>query len=347
MVFSKKLVDWYKVNKRDLPWRDISNAYRIWISEIILQQTKVSQGLPYYLKFIDTFPNVADLANANLDNVMKIWQGLGYYSRARNMHTTAKIIVNDYNGEFPNDYTQILALPGIGPYTAAAISSFAFNLPHAVVDGNVVRVLSRVFGLNLDFYSKIGKEKFYELADKCLIKNNPSLYNSAIMDFGSIQCLYKSPNCYNCPMQDFCFAFNKNLINKLPKKSKKVKKKIKFINFLVIDFNDRVAVLKKNSGIWKDMYEFPSIETKKEVDLDSLTNSDNWKSIFKYRDFEILNVSKTYTHQLTHQKIIAKFWHISSKSDLKKNLDFVKKSNLNSLPMSRLMEKFLESNYLK
>ena len=157
MIFSKKLVDWYKVNKRDLPWRDISSAYRIWISEIILQQTKVSQGLPYYLKFIDTFPKVDDLANANLDNVMKIWQGLGYYSRARNMHVTAKIIVNDYNGEFPNDYTQILALPGIGPYTAAAISSFAFNLPHAVVDGNVVRVLSRFFGLNLDFNSKIGK----------------------------------------------------------------------------------------------------------------------------------------------------------------------------------------------
>ena len=165
MVFSKKLVDWYKVNKRDLPWRDISSAYRIWISEIILQQTKVSQGLPYYLKFIDTFPKVDDLANANLDNVMKIWQGLGYYSRARNMHATAKIIVNDYNGEFPNDYTQILALPGIGPYTAAAILSFAFNLPHAVVDGNVVRVLSRVFGLSLDFNSKRGKEKFYELAD--------------------------------------------------------------------------------------------------------------------------------------------------------------------------------------
>jgi A/G-specific adenine glycosylase len=235
MNFSNKLVSWYQVNKRDLPWRNTANAYYIWLSEIILQQTRVAQGMPYYLSFVKAYPKIEDLANAPEDEVLKMWQGLGYYSRARNLHFTAKDIAANYGGKFPNDYQKILKLKGVGTYTAAAITSFAFDLPYAVVDGNVVRALSRIFGINTPFDTTIGKKQFKELTQELLIKENPSVYNQAIMEFGAMQCKPKSPDCSVCPMRDFCEAYNNNTIAELPVKSKKIKVKNRFLHFLMIE----------------------------------------------------------------------------------------------------------------
>ena len=206
MNFSQQILEWYGKNKRSLPWRNSKNPYKIWLSEIILQQTKVAQGLPFYNKFILAFPTINDLANATENEVLNLWQGLGYYSRARNMHFTAKEIAERYNGIFPNDYKTILKLKGIGTYTAAAISSFAFNLPFAVVDGNVIRLLSRYFGIPTAFDSSKGKKEFQLLAQKLLIKKTAAEYNQGIMEFGALQCVPKSPNCSVCPLQNSCFA---------------------------------------------------------------------------------------------------------------------------------------------
>ncbi len=207
MNFSNKLVSWYQNNKRDLPWRNTVDPYHIWLSEIILQQTRVLQGTPYYLSFLKAFPTIEDLANASEDKVLKMWQGLGYYSRARNLHFTAKDIVNNFGGEFPKDYKKVLKLRGVGVYTAAAITSFAFDMPYAVVDGNVIRVLSRVFGVSTTFDTSAGKKQFQLLAQELLIEKDAAIYNQAIMEFGAMQCKPKSPDCSSCPMQDFCVAY--------------------------------------------------------------------------------------------------------------------------------------------
>ena len=204
MNFSIELLEWYMHNKRELPWRDTKDPYFIWISEVILQQTKVQQGLPYYINFINTFPTIKSLAEASEDKVLKLWQGLGYYSRARNLHSAAKQIILNYSGKFPKEYKSILSLQGIGPYTAAAISSIAFNLPYAVVDGNVIRVLSRFFSINIPFDTTLGKKYFQNLAQELLLENNPATYNQAIMDFGAVICTPKKPDCYSCVLNLSC-----------------------------------------------------------------------------------------------------------------------------------------------
>ncbi len=221
--FSKKIIAWYQQNKRELPWRNTKDPYLIWLSEIILQQTRVEQGMAYYLKFAKEFPSVKELAKAENEKVMKLWQGLGYYSRARNLHTTAKTITDNYKGKFPEQHEDILLLKGVGEYTAAAIVSFAFNKPHAVVDGNVYRLLSRVFGIETPIDTTLGKKEFNALANELLDKKNPALHNQAIMEFGAIQCKPVSPDCSVCPLNTMCFAYSKKSVSKLPVKAKKTK----------------------------------------------------------------------------------------------------------------------------
>ena len=343
MDFSNKLVNWYKVNKRDLPWRNTANAYYIWLSEIILQQTRVAQGMPYYLAFVKVFPKVEDLANASEDEVLKMWQGLGYYSRARNLHFTAKDIANNYDGMFPEDHKKILALKGVGAYTAAAIASFAFGMPYAVVDGNVIRVLSRIFGVDTPFDSTLGKKQFAELAQELLIKDNPSEYNQAIMEFGAVQCKPKSPDCSVCPMQDFCEAYNKNIIAELPVKSKKIKVKNRYLHFLMIEQEEHVYLGKRKKGIWTGLYEFPFLEFDYKISENNVIESEEWISIFNGAKVEIISVSTDFIHVLSHQKIHAHFWKIKTQNVQLNNFDFIEVKDLLSYPVSRLTEKYFET----
>lgn len=343
MNFSNKLVSWYQVNKRDLPWRNTANAYYIWLSEIILQQTRVAQGTPYYLAFVKAYPKVEDLANAPEDDVLKMWQGLGYYSRARNLHFTAKDIAKNYGGKFPNDYQKILKLKGVGSYTAAAITSFAFGLSYAVVDGNVIRVLSRIFGINTPFDTTIGKKQFQELAQELLLKENPSGYNQAIMEFGAMQCKPKSPDCSVCPMQDFCEAYNNNTIAALPVKSKKIKVKNRFLHFLMIEKERKVYLGKRKSGIWQGLYEFPFLEFPDRVNAKELIFSEDWVDIFADEKVEIQSVSPEFIHVLSHQKLHAQFWKVKTNDINLKNYQLIAKEDLENYPVSRLTEKYFET----
>ena len=343
MDFSDILSKWYAINKRDLPWRSTVNPYYIWLSEIILQQTRVNQGLPYYLKFIDAFPAVADLANADEDLVLKLWQGLGYYSRARNLQFSAKLILSEFGGNFPDNHADILKLKGVGSYTAAAISSFSFGLPFAVLDGNVIRVLSRVFGIQTPFDTTAGKKQFQKLAQELLDKKNPAEYNQAIMEFGALQCVPKSPKCNDCPIVNDCIAFNTNTVSLLPVKSKKLKVKSRFLHFLVVNKNNEVLIGKRNSGIWQGLYEFPFLEFDENLNEKSVLKSPLWINFFKDSVKQISSISEEYIHKLSHQKIHAKFWEIDVNSFRSSDFKIVKCNELQKYPVSSLIEKYLNS----
>ena len=343
MDFSDILSQWYAINKRDLPWRSTVNPYYIWLSEIILQQTRVNQGLPYYLKFIDAFPAVADLANADEDLVLKLWQGLGYYSRARNLQFSAKLILSEFGGNFPDNHADILKLKGVGSYTAAAISSFSFGLPFAVLDGNVIRVLSRVFGIQTPFDTTAGKKQFQKLAQELLDKKNPAEYNQAIMEFGALQCVPKSPKCNDCPIVNDCIAFNTNTVSLLPVKSKKLKVKSRFLHFLVVNKNNEVLIGKRKSGIWQGLYEFPFLEFDENLNEKSVLKSPLWINFFKDSVKQISSISEEYIHKLSHQKIHAKFWEIDVNSFRSSDFKIVKCNELQKYPVSSLIEKYLNS----
>ena len=343
MNFSNKLVSWYQNNKRDLPWRNTVNPYHIWLSEIILQQTRVLQGTPYYLAFLKAFPTIDDLANASEDKVLKMWQGLGYYSRARNLHFTAKDIVNNFGGEFPKDYNKVLKLKGIGVYTAAAITSFAFDMPYAVVDGNVIRVLSRVFGVSTPFDTSAGKKEFQQLAQELLIEKDAAIYNQAIMEFGAIQCKPKSPDCSSCPMQDFCVAYTANSVAELPVKSKKIKVKNRFLHYLMIEQEDNIFLGKRKSGIWTGLYEFPFLEFPVKMDEKQVMQSDEWLKIFLNSTCDVKSVSSEFIHILSHQKIHAQFWQIKAADVVLKEYELIPKNSLLEFPVSRLTEKYFET----
>ncbi|MBT6650148.1 MAG: A/G-specific adenine glycosylase [Flavobacteriales bacterium] len=343
MDFSNILSQWYAINKRDLPWRSTVNPYYIWLSEIILQQTRVNQGLPYYLKFIDALPAVADLANADEDLVLKLWQGLGYYSRARNLQFSAKLILSEFGGNFPDNHADILKLKGVGSYTAAAISSFSFGLPFAVLDGNVIRVLSRVFGIQTPFDTTAGKKQFQKLAQELLDKKNPAEYNQAIMEFGALQCVPKSPKCNDCPIVNDCIAFNTNTVSLLPVKSKKLKVKSRFLHFLVVNKNNEVLIGKRNSGIWQGLYEFPFLEFDENLNEKSVLKSPLWINFFKDSVKQISSISEEYIHKLSHQKIHAKFWEIDVNSFRSSDFKIVKCNELQKYPVSSLIEKYLNS----
>ena len=336
MNFRKILMEWYQENRRDLPWRRTCDPYKIWLSEIILQQTRVNQGMPYYNKFTHTFPDINALANAPEDQVLKLWQGLGYYSRARNLLHTAKHIRDNYNGIFPSDPAIIASLKGIGEYTTAAISSFAFGIPIAVIDGNVVRVLSRFFNVNMPFDSSTGKKIFRKIAISNLDKTDPGSYNQAIMEFGAMQCKPVNPDCLNCPLQSGCSAFKRGMVDQLPVRKKQVRVKKRNFNYIINKDNSNLLIRKRiEKDIWQNLYEFPLIESAKK-----LTN----KKLSEQLKSEV-SLAATYVHRLSHLEINARFWIVN---DLK--VTYLPETqiflsthadNLNKYPVSRLMEKFI------
>jgi A/G-specific adenine glycosylase len=263
MSFAPKILNWYHEHQRDLPWRQTRDPYRVWLSEIILQQTRVAQGMPYYLSFVETFPTVYDLAEAPEEQVLKLWQGLGYYSRARNLHTTAKMVVSEFDGQFPHTYEELKTLKGVGDYTASAIASFCFDVPEPVVDGNVYRVLSRYFGVDIPINSTEGITYFKELAREVMDAENIRDYNQGIMEFGAIQCAPKKPYCLLCPLQESCVALKENKVDILPIKLNKTKVRNRYFNYLVwLDGNgNTVLEQRKGKGIWQNLYQFPLLET--------------------------------------------------------------------------------------
>jgi A/G-specific adenine glycosylase len=347
--FVNQLINWYHQNKRDLPWRRTVDPYCIWLSEIILQQTRVAQGLPYYLKFVEAFPTVFDLAKASESSVLRLWQGLGYYSRARNLHTCAKTIVNDYNGIFPNTYQGLLSLKGIGKYTAAAISSICHGEAKAVVDGNVYRVLSRVYGIDDDISSTSGVKRFEKLANDIIDNKRPSDYNQAIMEFGALQCVPKNPDCSKCPLLLECYAFKNNQQQQLPVKLKKVKVKKRYFNYFVIRANQKIYLNPRGpKDVWQGLYDFGLIESKSSVSIEEIMDSLPKEFV---SEITIEEESKIFKHVLTHQRIFATFYTLTianeaviSKVELFKTLKPYNVKEIKELPKPILINNFLEAS---
>ena len=342
MNFSKILTHWYSENKRDLPWRRTQNPYHIWLSEIIMQQTQIKQGLPYYQTFVEYFPSVFDLANAKEETVLKLWQGLGYYSRARNLHYAAKYIVNELNGDFPKTYKELLKLKGVGDYTASAIASICYEESTAVVDGNVYRLLSRYFGIKTAINSTEGVKEFKALAQNLLPKDNIGDYNQAMMDFGSRQCKPKVPNCSVCPLKEKCVAFQIKQINVLPVKLKKTKIRKRYFNFLVFISKDSKTVLQQRigKGIWRNLYQFPLVETDVELNSKNFYDSEEVKNHLSNIDFKInLHNKKSIIHKLSHQHLYAKFWIIKTSSPLIKSISI---SDIRTYPVPILISNFID-----
>ncbi|AWH84739.1 A/G-specific adenine glycosylase [Flavobacterium album] len=334
MEFSKSLIQWYLQNKRDLPWRKTIAPYRIWLSEIMLQQTRVAQGLPYFLKFTEAFPTVQDMAAAPEEQVLKLWQGLGYYSRARNLHATAKQVAFEMDGKFPDSYKGLLTLKGVGDYTAAAIASIAYGEPVPVVDGNVYRVLARYFGIETDISSSGAKKQFTEVAASLLPKDDAATFNQAMMEFGALQCVPKNPDCGVCIFNKDCVAFNTGRVNQLPVKLKKTKVTDRFFNYLIVkDAAGNTAVNKRTAkGIWHNLYEFPLIETEGELSVEEMKqmiiayfkpprhsgtgSPEEGKATqpdtgFVPADITLLNRERIL-HKLSHQHLSIRFWEIEA-----------------------------------
>ena len=310
MKFSNKLIQWYLQNNRDLPWRATQNPYFIWLSEIMLQQTRVNQGLAYYLAFTKEFPTVFDLAQADEKTVLKMWQGLGYYSRARNLHFSAKYIANELNGIFPSTYKELLQLKGVGDYTASAIASICYQLPEAVVDGNVYRVLARYFGIETAINSSAGIKEFKALAQRLIDVKQPGTFNQAIMDFGALHCKPQNPLCETCPLNESCVALAKKKVKELPVKEKKIKVKKRYFNYLIVVSSDEKTIIseRKGKGIWQGLYEFPLVETTKSISEKELVLSKEFKEkIPSNFDISLFN-EKEIVHKLSHQHLITKFW---------------------------------------
>lgn len=342
MVFHSIIIDWYLDNKRSLPWRETTNPYHIWLSEIMLQQTRVEQGKPYYFKFLEAFPTVFHLASATEAQVLKLWQGLGYYSRARNLHATAKYVANTLNGEFPDNYKDLLKLKGVGDYTASAVASICFNEPTPVVDGNVYRVLSRYFGIGTPINSGKGIKEFKELANQLIDKKDPATFNQAIMEFGAVQCKPQNPYCLHCPLNDGCVALQKNMVKQLPVKLKKTKIRNRYFNYMVLRSQDDKSVLQERvgKGIWQNLYEFPLIETDVSINESSLVKEKAFISFLKGQTYDIdLYNEKDIVHKLSHQHIHTKFWIVNLKNLPVKGIPA---SDLRKYAVPVLIDNFLE-----
>ncbi len=346
MIFSEQLINWYLLNKRELPWRDTSDPYKIWISEIILQQTRVNQGLGYYERFIRRFPDVNALSDADEDEVLKYWQGLGYYSRARNLHAAAHTIASTHNGTFPTEYQSVLKLKGIGEYTAAAICSFAYGLPHAAVDGNVYRVLSRFFGIETPIDSNEGKKAFSELAQELLDKKRPGLHNQAMMDLGATICTPTSPVCNECPLQEGCYAFAHRSWMNFPIKKQKTKQRNRYFYYFYITGKNGKTYLHKRekNDIWKNLYELPLIETEQELSEEEMQEKSTFQSLeTEFKNLQLKKVHPTIKYVLSHQRIYACF--IEADADYRKteNDVFIEidESKVGDYAISRLTEIFL------
>jgi len=303
-------------NTRKMPWKGEKDPYKIWLSEIILQQTRVEHGLKYYEKFVSNFPDIHKLTAAKDDKIYKLWEGLGYYSRCKNLIETARFISKRLNGKFPDTFENILALKGVGHYTASAIASFAYNLPHAVVDGNVLRVLSRFFGIKKPIDSAEGKKLFSRLAYELLNKKQPGIYNQALMDFGAVICKPQNPLCQNCVLKKHCYAFKNKLVNELPIKEKKLKIKTRWFNYLIVEYDKKIYIHKRTGNdIWKNLFEFVLIEMNSEKSATGILNNAVKMGILKKGSYKILEISPVYTQQLSHQKIVGRFINISLKKE--------------------------------
>lgn len=345
--FNSLIHHWYSLYKRDLPWRDTQNPYCIWLSEIILQQTRIEQGRAYYMSFIGEFPTISDLASASEDKVLKLWQGLGYYSRARNLHFTARYIAEHFNGKFPEEYRLILSLKGIGEYTAAAIASISFNQEYPAVDGNVYRVLSRFYGISDPIDTSAGKKIFVKLATELIKGTDPGMHNQALMEFGALQCTPQKPDCVRCPLHERCYAFANKKTGDLPVKLKKTTQRHRYFNYFEISHGDSVW-LKKRVGkdIWKNLFEFPMIETSVAtgfeelmamLEVNQLMDADN-SVVGKIEDWKI--------HLLTHQKInyrIIKVCLLQEK-EMPVELFRVNKKDIFNFAVPKLLEKYLIRN---
>jgi A/G-specific adenine glycosylase len=348
MSFQREIINWYEINKRELPWRNTTDAYIIWLSEVILQQTRVEQGLPYFNKFLANFPTVNDFANASEDQVLKLWQGLGYYSRGRNMLFTAKQVIAAYSGVFPVKYNELVKLKGIGEYTAAAISSFAANETQAVLDGNVFRVLARYFGIDQPINSTQGRKIFITLAKDLVADQQASLYNQAIMEFGALQCKPKSPNCAICPLAMGCYAYHHQQINQLPVKLKKVKIRERWLNYFIGIDGDHILMKQRLPGdIWQKLYDFPVIETPEKQDY---TNPDFLMKVKEVFGNDVLITLMTEKrHLLTHQIIYVQFFGLENymiNFNLHTEIKSVLLGDFKELPHPKVISDFIEF-YLK
>ncbi len=345
MKVSEKLIFWYLKNGRDLPWRHTKDPYYIWLSEIILQQTRVDQGLAYYLRFVNTYPTIGILAAADEQEILKLWQGLGYYSRARNLLATAVVIQNEYQGVFPQTYAEILKLKGIGPYTAAAIASFAFKLPHAVVDGNVSRVLSRIFDVPEAINEPSGKKTIEALAESCLDQKEPDTYNQAIMELGALICTPQSPKCEICPVADKCMALENATVDQRPVKTKLKKARVRHMHYAALE-SENAIIFRKRSGkdIWHGLHDFFAIE---EIEVvDSMGMAAAIRAQFPGIQLGAIPGSPKYTykHQLTHQQIQARFWQFEFHGEVIDNSLYlsIPKEEIEKVAVPRLIHKYLE-----
>ena len=346
--FLKRLLQWHDENPREMPWSGITDPYSIWISEVILQQTRVAQGWDYYLSFIDKFPDVDTLASANEDEVLKAWEGLGYYSRARNILKSAHIIVKEYAGVFPNEYDQIIALPGIGPYTAAAIGSFAFGIKKPVLDGNVLRVITRYTGNDSDILNNKTKKEIQIYLEEVMTRvDDPAVFNQAIMNFGALQCTPGIPNCNECIMSKNCIAHKENIVEFLPVKLKKIKKKNRYLNFIDLrdDQGNFLIHRRQAKDIWKGLYEFFLIESKAEIDIK--------KELLKkeFKDFGIsvkgkiaIEKQSSYKHQLTHQTIYGKIFTVRCQKILDGGPNMLITNSLSEYAFPKLLDLYLQDN---
>jgi len=311
-MIGQKLVDWYEINKRNLPWRNTQDPYLVWVSEIILQQTRVVQGLEYYCRFIDAYPDIFSLARADMDDVLKIWQGLGYYSRARNMHAAAQYVINVYRGNFPSTHEKLITIKGIGDYTASAIASLAFGQAVPVIDGNVNRVIARLFGIQQPVNKPAGQKEIRAHAEKLMFRDAPGTYNQAIMEFGALQCVPKNPDCKICIFQQICVAFQSGLVDLLPVTVKTAKMAIRYFHYLHVKLGARTFIRQRAGGdIWTGLYEFPMIETVSETSLSELSQTSDWQLYFEGQTPLVHAVSHEITHRLTHRILKIKFYEIN------------------------------------
>lgn len=339
----QNLLVWYQENKRDLPWRNTQNPYHIWISEVILQQTRVAQGLPYFLRFMEKFPDVFSMANAPEDEILKLWQGLGYYSRARNMHSSAKLIAEVHQGVFPNTFNQLVKLKGIGPYTAAAIASFAFKEPVAVVDGNVARVLSRFYALETAFQTPAGKKLFSDLAQEFLNKSEPDIHNQAIMELGALVCTPTNPNCLVCPLQSNCLAFIQQKQSQFPVRITKNPPKKRYIAYFHFESNGKTALFKRpKGGIWQHLYDFPYLESEFPLTDEDWFSQAHLKNWFEPKQAVTKVLEKK--HVLSHQHLYASFYLVQTEKIKELQFGEFWKANeeLHQLGIPRLLDSYFE-----